>query len=557
MDFTPSITVESLKWERVVLNIAGKINNINPDAVEFHIANGERSQLIKSAEIKDGFYLIRLNVTTADAGCTFLEGGNWSITARDKVTGSTYPIEISDNLFCDDAIEDEYVYCNDKRIKMGRFAKLFAKSTTHYYNVLPLMDDKGNLYISIDYQPPVKKNPIVKFFKGIIKPFKPMVYATKRGLFRALFYIANAFPHSGNVILFTSDSRAELSGNMELVYKRMCERGLDKQFKIKMMFRESVKTYRSFTDKFKMPFILGRSDIIIVDDYNPTIELVKYRPHVKIIQLWHACGAFKTVGFSRLGKVGGPAVASSVHRHYTHAIASSDHVARFYAEAFGIDEARVYPTGVPRTDIFFDPEYKVAIREKMKRVFPIINGKKVILFAPTFRGNGAKSANYPFGKINMHALADYCRKTDSVVIFKMHPFVTTPIFIPKEFSDIMIDETESREINDFLFVTDLLITDYSSVIYEASTLNIPMLFYAFDLESYIASRDFYEPFETFVPGKIVKTSGEMMKALETGDFEHEKVAPFRDRNFEYQDGGSTDRVIDWLILGAHDQNNAN
>lgn len=154
MDFTPSITVESLKWERVVLNIAGKINNINPDAVEFHIANGDRSQLIKSAEIKDGFYLIRLNVTTADAGCTFLEGGNWSITARDKVTGSTYPIEISDNLFCDDAIEDEYVYCNDKRIKMGRFAKLFAKSATHYYNVLPLMDDKGNLYISIDYQPP-------------------------------------------------------------------------------------------------------------------------------------------------------------------------------------------------------------------------------------------------------------------------------------------------------------------------------------------------------------------------------------------------------------------
>ena len=157
----------------------------------------------------------------------------------------------------------------------------------------------------------------------------------------------------------------------------------------------------------------------------------------------------------------------------------------------------------------------------------------------------------------MHAPADYYRKTDSVVIFKMHPFVTTPIFIPKEFSDIMIDETESREINDFLFVTDLLITDYSSVIYEASTLNIPMLFYAFDLESYIASRDFYEPFETFVPGKIVKTSGEMMKALETGDFEHEKVAPFRDRNFEYQDGGSTDRVIDWLILGTHDQNNAN
>ena len=132
----------------------------------------------------------------------------------------------------------------------------------------------------------------------------------------------------------------------------------------------------------------------------------------------------------------------------------------------------------------------------------------------------------------------------------MHPFVKTPIFIPDEFKDVMIDASEYREINDILFITDLLITDYSSVVYEASSLNIPMLFYAFDLEGYISSRDFYEPFETFVPGKIVKTFGELMKAIGTNDFEQEKVAPFRDKNFEYQDGGSTDRVIDWLILGT-------
>ena len=66
--------------------------------------------------------------------------------------------------------------------------------------------------------------------------------------------------------MFTSDSRAELGGNMELVYNRMHERGLDKQFKIKMMFRESIKTRRKIGDKFKMPFVLGRADIIIVDD---------------------------------------------------------------------------------------------------------------------------------------------------------------------------------------------------------------------------------------------------------------------------------------------------
>lgn len=550
MDYTPSITVDSIKWERVILNIAGKINNIDPSAITFSITNGDVTVPLKCVKIIGEYYLIRLNITTANNGCTFFDNGDWTLAAHDEITGASYSLKTSDLLFSDDEMEDEYVYCNDKQTKIGRFHKLFAKSAVNFYEVKPSADDKDKFFISIYSERPNKKNPIVKFIKGFVNLFKPMFYAIKKSLFYVTFNISNLFPHSGKVVLFTSDSRAELSGNMELVYNRMCERGLDRQFKIKMMFRESIKTSRSFFDKFKMPFILGRADIIIVDDYNPTIELVNYRPSVKIIQLWHACGAFKTVGFSRLGKSGGPAITSTIHKHYTHAIASSSHVAKFYAEAFGIDESRVYPTGVPRTDIFFDESYKNDIKNKMFEIFPTAKGKRVILFAPTFRGNGAKSANYPFGKINMHALGHYCLETNTVVIFKMHPFVTTPLFIPPEYKDVMIDATENREINDILFITDLLITDYSSVIYEASALNIPMLFYAFDLEQYISSRDFYEPFESFVPGKIVKNFGELMKAIETGDYEHEKVAPFRDKNFEYQDGHSTDRVVDWLILGT-------
>ena len=131
----------------------------------------------------------------------------------------------------------------------------------------------------------------------------------------------------------------------------------------------------------------------------------------------------------------------------------------------------------------------------------------------------------------------------------MHPFVRNPVIIPEEYSDVIIDCTSYREINDMLFFTDLLITDYSSVVYEASTLNIPMLFYAYDLEEYISKRDFYEPFETFVPGKIVQDFDSMITAIYEGDFEQEKVEPFCQRNFEFRDGGSTDRVIDWLILG--------
>ena len=102
------------------------------------------------------------------------------------------------------------------------------------------------------------------------------------------------------------------------------------------------------------------------------------------------------------------------------------------------------------------------------------------------------------------------------------------------------------EVNDLLFAVDLLITDYSSIVFEYSTLGRPMLFFAYDLDEYVASRDFYEPFESFVPGRIVRTFPELLDAIRRDDYEAEKVEPFARRHFAHLDGGSTDRVIDLI-----------
>ena len=104
----------------------------------------------------------------------------------------------------------------------------------------------------------------------------------------------------------------------------------------------------------------------------------------------------------------------------------------------------------------------------------------------------------------------------------MHPFVKNKLEIPRQYQEYFVDVSEFREVNDILFVTDILISDYSSLVYEFAVFKRPMLFYAFDLEDYITSRDFYEPYETFVPGKIVETFTELMIALEHGDYEAEK-----------------------------------
>jgi CDP-ribitol ribitolphosphotransferase / teichoic acid ribitol-phosphate polymerase len=328
----------------------------------------------------------------------------------------------------------------------------------------------------------------------------------------------------------------------------MVERGLDRYYELQTLFKESITARRGFRDRLRLPRLLAHADTIVIDDYQPVI----YRfddPGKRIIQLWHAWGAFKTVGYSRVGKPGGLNPYSRVHKTYTHAIVSSEAEVPFYAEAFGIPESRVYPTGIPRMDRFWDPARAAASREAALDAYPAARGRTVYLFAPTFRGHGAKTAWYDLSLIDYPALHALCVDKDAVCIIRMHPFVRSPLDIPAAYADRIIDgATSSIDINDVLFATDLLITDYSSVVFEYSTMDRPMLFFAYDLESYMAERDFYVRYEDFVPGRIVRTFDELLDAIRRDDVGADRLAAFRATHLGQFDGNATDRVID-LIVG--------
>ncbi len=357
--------------------------------------------------------------------------------------------------------------------------------------------------------------------------------------------------YEGNRILFASGSRAEISGNEQFVYDRMVERGLDKQFKFFFDFKPSIDAKRSFAKKFRFTKLLATSDIIMIDDYYPDIYKFDYDPRVKVIQLWHACGAFKSLGFERMDKPGAPPLNTRVHKCYTHMPVSSYHSALHHAEGFCIDESKFYPVGIPRTDIFFDEEYKKKTAARMYEEFPRAKeAKRVYLYAPTFRGDNALNAYFPFEKIDFEKWGSFLKERDEYLIIKMHPFVREQIQIPEQYRDYMCDAASYREVNDILFIVDALITDYSSIIYEFSLLEgRPMYFFAFDQKMYEATRDFYETYEDTVPGRIVKRFDDLLEALEKEEYSKEALRAFVKKNFTYTDGKATDRVIDQLILG--------
>lgn len=415
------------------------------------------------------------------------------------------------------------------------------------YRVAPRVDrERHVLELAIVHQETGRRRPWYR---------RRPAWTTARGLRRWMFAALLEWHRSrarrtGRRILFTSDSGARLVGNLAAVHDRMVARGLDRRYEITTILKPSVTASRSWRDRWRLPRLLAEADVILVDDYQPVIYRLPPDPTRRIVQLWHASGAFKTVGYSRVGKPGGPSPFSGRHRNYTAAIVSGQHDVPYYAEAFGIPEERVVPTGIPRMDRFFDEERRAAGRAAALALFPAIEGRMVILFAPTFRGHGPRDAWYDYDQVDWARLHAASEAANAVVIVKMHPFVADPPPISDPLRDRIIDATRaSIDVNDLLFAVDLLITDYSSIVFEFSTLLRPMLFFAYDLDEYVASRDFYVPFNEFVPGRIARTFDEVLASLRDGEFEFEKVPAFARRHFDHLDGGATDRVIDQLILG--------
>ena len=373
---------------------------------------------------------------------------------------------------------------------------------------------------------------------GIIRKNLSFAYL-KLSLAKLGFDLFKAFKVKKNRIVFISNRREAISGNYEYIYDKLIG---NKKLDIRTVF----DTTEGYLTSFKYGYYMATAKVLLVDDYIELIYKIPRREDNYLIQVWHACGAFKTFGFSRLGRPGGQKQKNNAHRNYDFCTVSSSEICKYYAEGFGLSLEKVVPTGVPRTDVFFSKEYKEKARSEIYSKYPELKDKKVILFAPTFRGNGKKSGFYPENRFDFIKLYEHF-KGEYVIIIKHHPFVNNRVEIPAEYEGKIIDMSENEELNELLFITDILITDYSSVVFEASLLDIPMLFYSFDLQNYIATRGFYYEYDSFVPGKIVYNMDSLIEAIDKKDFESEKIDAFKHKFFDELDGKAGQRVANLIV----------
>ena len=344
-------------------------------------------------------------------------------------------------------------------------------------------------------------------------------------------------------VLFLSASRDSLTGNFVFVYDEISKRN---KYNINMFLKKSLKTRYGFFERFSLMKAIATSKYIFLDDFYPMIYALKLRKDTELIQLWHAMGAYKRVGYARGSKDGAPTKHSLTHKNYTGAIVSSEFIRENYAEAFGISVDKIHALGIPRTDIFFDKKYKDNVLKKYYKKYPILKKKKVIMFAPTFRGAGQKSAYYNFDWIDFEKLKKQYEK-DYVCIIKLHPFIKNRPDYDFSNDPFYIDLTSEREINDLLFLTDILITDYSSVIFEYSFFKKPVIFYVPDLEEYRDSRDFFYDLDKYTYGDVVTDFDSLLKTIKVSKVDKKKIKEFSDYFCSACDGKSTKRVVDYYL----------
>ena len=297
---------------------------------------------------------------------------------------------------------------------------------------------------------------------------------------------------------------------------------------------------------------IATAKYVFMNEASNTMSAMPLRPETKIIQLWHGCGAFKKFGFSTADLIFGASKDEQLkhpfNKNYSLVTVSSPEVIWAYNEAMNIDESKgiVQATGSSRTDIFYNDEFLKEAREHVYELVPQAKGKKIILYAPTFRGRVAKAETPDMLNIKMfyEALGD-----EYVLLIKHHPVVKNPPAVPEEYKNFAMDVGNILSIEELLSTADICISDYSSLVFEYSLFEKPLIFFAYDLDEYFDWRGFYYDYYELAPGLIAKTNFEMIDYIKHIDerFDKKAIQDFRYKFMRSCDGHATQRIIDTVF----------
>lgn len=271
-------------------------------------------------------------------------------------------------------------------------------------------------------------------------------------------------------------------------------------------------------------------------------------PHQIDVQTWHGT-PLKIVGRSLKIDEGKSHVEMDREgKQWDYLVSQSPFNSKVIAEDLATD-AQILATGYPRNDELFTTS--AAQVEQIKRALGIPEGAKVALYAPTWRDNTKVGFTAPlFDALDLDAFSASLGD-DWVVLLRGHGFNARSNGSSRS-RNAVIDVTKHPSINELYLVSDALVTDYSSVMFDYCNLGRPILFYVPDYDSYMAIRRTYFDLREAAPGPVLDTQDELHAAFARLDsFEQDfgaRYAEFKARFAPWDDAHATERVVD-AVLG--------
>ncbi len=372
---------------------------------------------------------------------------------------------------------------------------------------------------------------------------------------RRFFRAVSRTPAAEDLIVFESGLGTQYADSPRYLYEELVRRG-DQRRKVWVYHRKlpgnnpRTKVVRRLSPGYF--WYLARAKYWVNNQNFP--HYLRRRRNGVFIQTWHGTPLKRML--LDLEQVHGRdedyvARVNQAVRQWSVLLSPSPYATRAFRSAFGY-RGPVLEEGYPRNDVLALGRRSDAgstIRERLG----LPHGRRVVLYAPTFRDDQSTGTGR-FGFELPLDLEAFQRRfgADTVLLLRMHVLIANRLAIPESVAGCVRDVSGYPEVQELLLASDVLVTDYSSVLFDYAILRRPIVFYAYDLEHYRDTlRGFYLDYGPNLPGPVAQTEDELFDALA----EAAVPDPVRDRRLEEfaarfapkDDGGAARRVVDQLL----------
>ncbi|MHA1374803.1 MAG: CDP-glycerol glycerophosphotransferase family protein [Promethearchaeota archaeon] len=284
---------------------------------------------------------------------------------------------------------------------------------------------------------------------------------------------------------------------------------------------------------------------------------VKFSPETKIILTWHGTpikrindDLKKSLIYSKWTSFFKLDIRYNDYVDYLLTPTRDEFEHQILSSSFSIPKEKILDLGYPKLDILAKKN-SISV-ENIRNKYEIPEKfERIILYCPTYRDD--HSLRFPISEKELNNLEKLLQESNSLFLMKGHYFVQNIDF--EQYENIKI-APKGSDIQELYFITNILITDYSSTMLDFSIFDRPILLFPYDLDEYKKVRGMYYNLEDIAPGPLLFNGSEIIEAIKNIDNidknYREKRAEIRDRFNKYLDGKSAQRILKFLDIQFDD-----